>query len=303
MRSLREEQPIGLDYLDAMTKLLQRVRREHPTHGSYEAAEIQWWWGVHRSTDDLGQLFWFDDLGRPEAAVIVTDFGDGSSALYEEPTLVVIVMPDATSEFVGHVVERGFAHVAEFGIHAVELEVDRTDETTRNVLFGRGFTVQGDGMVECWLDAADRPQISSPRGEYRLVSRRDTMHLPHHMARPERPDIEQRLLQTSLYRSDLDLLVVDQDDNVAAYGLFWFDPETATGVVEPMRTHDEHRRQGLGRHILTSGIDLLASAGADRIKICFQTRNPASGPLYRSVGFEPHRWTDVFSGSTLAPGS
>ena len=161
-----------------------------------------------RSTDGLGQLFWIDDLGRPEAAVIVTDFGDGSSAVYEEPTLVVIVMPDATSDWVAHVVERGFAHVAEYGIQAVELEVDRADDVMRDVLFGRGFTVKGDGIIECWLDAADRPQISPLRGEYRLLSRRDTMHRPHHMARPERPDIEQRLLQTSLYRSDLDLLVV-----------------------------------------------------------------------------------------------
>lgn len=42
--------------------------------------------------------------------------------------------------------------------------------------------------------------------------------------------------ETSLYRSDLDLLILDQHDQVAAYGLFWFDPQTATGLVEPMRT-------------------------------------------------------------------
>ncbi len=300
---MREEHRVGIQYLEAVTALLQRVRSAHPTHGSYEAAEIQFWWSIPRSTDRLGQLFWFDDLGRPEAAVIVTDFGDGSSLLYEDPTLVVIVMPDADPEWVAHVVERGLAHVAECGIGAVELEVDRADDVMREVLFGHGFTIKGDGLSECWLDAGARPEISPLHEDYRLFSRRDTMQRPHHMTHPRRPDVEQRLLQTSLYRSDLDLLILDSEDDLAAYGLFWYDPETATGVVEPMRTQDDHQRRGLARHILTTGVDLLAEAGAERISITFGPDNPASGPLYRSVGFEPHRQTDVLSRGVSTPPS
>jgi GNAT superfamily N-acetyltransferase len=90
------------------------------------------------------------------------------------------------------------------------------------------------------------------------------------------PDVETRLRQTSLYRPDLDLLVLDSRDGVAAYGLLWFDPETVTGLVEPMRTEDDHQQRGLARHLLTVVIDLLAEAGAVRIKICFEPDNPAS---------------------------
>ena len=93
----------------------------------------------------------------------------------------------------------------------------------------------------------------------------------------------------------------DGDDSVAAYGLFWYDPETATGLVEPMRTEDDHQRRGLARHILTTGIDLLADAGAERVKICFEPDNPASKGLYLSVGFEPDRQTVIFSGRTSGP--
>ncbi len=117
------------------------------------------------------------------------------------------------------------------------------------------------------------------------------------------PDVEQRLLQTSLYRSDLDLLVLDSDDNCAAYGLCWYDPETATGVVEPMRTEDDHQQRGLARHVLTTGINLLAEAGAERIKIVFEPGNPASSHLYLDVGFEPVKQTDTFSGRTSARAS
>lgn len=300
---MREEQRVGLDYLESGTVLLQRVRNAHPTKGMFHAAEIQWWWSIPRSTDHAPQLFWFDDLGRPEAAVIVTDFSDGTSAVYEEPTLVVSVMPDATPDWVTHVVERGLAHLADGGFGAVELEVDRADDVMGNALLGHGFAIKGDGTVECWLDADARPEIGPLHEDYRLLSRRDTMYRPHHMADPRRPDVEQRLQETSLYRSDLDLVVLDREDDVAGYGLFWYDPETATGVVEPMRTHDDHQRRGLARHILTAGVDLLARAGAERISIVYEPDNPASGHLYRSVGFEPDRQTDLFAGPTGNPTS
>jgi len=130
-----------------------------------------------------------------------------------------------------------------------------------------------------------------------LASRVETRHRPHHMISPKRnhPDHESRLGQTSLYRADLDLVVHDSRDEVAAYGLFWYDPETAMGLVEPMRTEDHHQRRGLARHILTTGVDLLALAGATSIKICFEPDNPASAGLYLSVGFQPGRHTVVYS--------
>jgi RimJ/RimL family protein N-acetyltransferase len=96
--------------------------------------------------------------------------------------------------------------------------------------------------------------------------------------------------------------VLDSDDSVAAYGLFWFDPESATGLVEPMRTEDDHQQRGLARHVLTAGVDRLARAGATRIKICFEPSNPASRNLYLSAGFQPTAQTDLFSGPTIATG-
>jgi RimJ/RimL family protein N-acetyltransferase len=53
---------------------------------------------------------------------------------------------------------------------------------------------------------------------------------------------------------------------------------------------------GLGR----TRVALLASVGAQRIKIVYDPDNPASGHLYRSVGFEPHRYTDVLAGPTTS---
>src|SRR3954451_22517097 len=153
MRPRREAHRVGLRYLAEVTVLLQRMRRAHPTSGLYEAADLQWSWRTPRATDDLPQLFWLDQRGRPEAAVIATDVGDRIE-------LAPIVMPDAAPEWVAHVVERGLAHVGGSGFETVGLEVDRTDDVLREVLLGHGFAAEGDGVVEAWLAADARPEIS-----------------------------------------------------------------------------------------------------------------------------------------------
>jgi len=288
---MREENRVGLHYLETVTALLQRVRRSHPTEGLFEAADLQWWWRTPRSTDDLGQLFWFDHLGRPEAAVIATDWGDGMA-------LDPVVMPDATPEWVAQVIERGLAHAAESGFGAVDIMVDRADSAMSEVLIAAGFTTENDDKddVESWLAVDARPKISPLHDDYRLASRLETAQRPHHMTHRNGPAVEARLRQTSLYRPDLDLVVLDARDSVAAYGLFWFDPENATGLVEPMRTEEEHQRRGLARHLLTTGIDRLADVGAERVKIVFRPDNPAAKGLYLSVGFEPVKYTAVLRG-------
>jgi RimJ/RimL family protein N-acetyltransferase len=288
------EHHMGLDALDVATTLLRRIRRAHPTKGLFETGDLQWRWRSPRSTDSVPQLFWFDELGQPEAAVVLTDW-NGTIAL--DP----IVLPNASADWVAHVIDRGLVHAAEIGVASVELEVDREDVATRSALLSRSFAQAAEGLVETWLEADDRPDITPLGHGYRLGDRLGTAARAHHMIRRSGPDVDARLRQTSLYRPDLDLVVLDADDQPAAYGLFWFDPETRSGLVEPMRTEDAHQRRGLARHVLTAGVDRLVRAGATRIKICYEPANPASGHLYRSAGFQPTGRTDVFAGPTTRP--
>lgn len=292
----------GAAYLSTATTLLRRIRHAHPTAGLLEAADLHWWWRKARPTDGVPQLFWFDAAGRPEAAVIATDW-DGAVAL--DP----IVMPDATLAWRTQVMDDGLAHARACGFGAVDVVIDAADLPLREVLRGRGFEVAGGegaaasagiSVVCAWLAAPARPALSPLRGPYRLVDRRDAAAQAHHMVRRSGVDVEARLRQSSLYRPELDLLVLDGDDTVAAYALFWFDPATATGLVEPLRTEDPHQGRGLARHLLTAGIDRLARLGAERVKICFQTDNPAARGLYLDVGFRPDRQSVVL---TPRPGS
>lgn len=280
MNSATEEHRVGHAYLEAVTALAQRVRATHPTFGVYEAADFQWWWAKPRPTDEIPQLFWFDDSGRPEAGVIAT-------AWPKMTDLAPIVMPGADREWLTHVIGRGLDYFGATGLEGVEVVIDRADTAMAGVLADHGLTKLHDELGDAWLSADSRPEISGLPAGYRLATRADTAPTPHHLAPRNGPDVEERLLQTSLYRADLDLLVVDGADRAAAYGLFWFDPETRTGLIEPMRTEDDHQGRGLARHVLTSGINRLFDAGAGRVKIAWDPENTPAHKLYTSVGFGP----------------
>lgn len=300
---MHEQTLQGLRYLQAATTLLQRVAQQQPTAGLLEAADLQWWWRTPRRTDELPQLFWCDDDGAPTAAAIATDWGDGVA-------LDLILMPDASAEQARQVLERALRHAQALELGDVDIVVDRADTRMHQLLAGHGFVQDPDDKLDVALAMLDLggqrpspvgapalspvPSPALPPG-YRLCDRTETSARPHHMISRSGPQIEERLRQTSLYRADLDLLVLDSDDRLAAYGLFWFDPVSATGLVEPMRTEAAHQRRGLAGHLLWAGIQRLARAGAARVKVCFQPGNAAAQALYLRAGFRPYKRTAVLS--------
>ncbi|MEI2690970.1 MAG: GNAT family N-acetyltransferase [Anaerolineae bacterium] len=288
MASTDERLLAGLERLAAVTTLLQRIRLAHPTAGLYEAADLQWSWRKPRSTDGILQPLWYDRDGRPEAAVVATDWGD-------RVALDPMVQPGLPPERIVGTMERGLVLAQASGFATVGLEVDPADVVLPAVLAAHGFRVSGRGYVESWLPAEARPPVSALATGYRLMGRDERAAAAYHLVARNGVAVEERLRQTSLYRPDLDLAVLDPTGEVAAYGLFWFDPVSRTGLVEPMRTEDAHQRRGLARHILTAGIDRLAAAGATRIKICFEPDNVAARDLYLHAGFRPHRETITYS--------
>ena len=113
------------------------------------------------------------------------------------------------------------------------------------------------------------------------------------------PDVEARLRQTSLYDPRLDLAVLAPDGTVAGYALFWHDPVTGVGLVEPVRVEDAHAGRGIGYAMISAGLDRLAHAGATRLKIGWESARAQE--LYTRLGF-----TDVETDLTYqraAPGA
>jgi ribosomal protein S18 acetylase RimI-like enzyme len=116
-----------------------------------------------------------------------------------------------------------------------------------------------------------------------LVDRTQRRDVPHPMRHRNGENVAQRLAQCSLYDPALDLAVETVDGRVAGYSLYWFDPSTKVGLVEPVRVEDEFQRRGLARAMLSAGIDRLVVRGAERVKISYET--DAAAALYQGVGF------------------
>jgi GNAT superfamily N-acetyltransferase len=93
--------------------------------------------------------------------------------------------------------------------------------------------------------------------------------------------------QTTAYRGDLHILVEAPDGTMAASTIMWLDDVNKTAEFEPVGTHPDYRRQGLGRAMLLHGMHLVRAAGATHVTVaCLGAPgHPQARGLYYSVGF------------------
>ena len=285
--TIREAQASGLEYLALATRLLQRVRLTDSEAGMWEAADLQWWWRTRRRSDEIGQRFWFDDKG-PIAAVVLTDWGRTWGC---DP----IIVPGISSVSLATIWASAVDAIAALRLETVEVLARDDDVELLGLLAGTGFEGVDDNSGITWMDARDRPSVAVVPDGFALVDRSRRPTTPHPMRRRSDDEVEDRLRECSLYDPTLDLAVESTADGQSAgYALFWFDPVTEVGLLEPMRVEDAYQRRGLGRALLTAGLDRLARRGARRLKVGYST-DPARA-LYLGAGFQPtataasYRW-------------
>ena len=265
----------GLEYLALATELLQRARLADAEAGVWEAADLQWWWRTPRRSDAIDQIFWIDDEG-PVAGVVLTDWGRAWGC---DP----IVVPGVSTVPLPTVWARALETISALGLEAVEVLARDDDVELRGLLAGAGFVADDDRSGITWMNAQDRPGVAALPAGFALVDRGQATARPHPMRRRSGEEVEARLRQCSLYDPELDLAVEAADGPAAGYALFWFDPVTEVGLVEPMRVEDAYQRRGLARALLTAGLERLAKQGARRLKVGYAT-DVARG-LYVGAGF------------------
>jgi len=91
------------------------------------------------------------------------------------------------------------------------------------------------------------------------------------------------------YRGDLHVLVEAPGGTMAASTIMWLDEANKTAEFEPVGTHPDYRRQGLGAAMLLHGMHLARGAGATHMTVaCYGAPGvPAARGLYYGVGFRP----------------
>lgn len=275
---MRREMLSGLERLSAVVALLHRMRREEPRGGVWEAADMQWWWRRPRASDAVACPVWLDDAGEPVAAAVLTAWPHA----WWLDILRLPGLPLSLDDVAGPAWAR-LQQMAELPV--VEALVRADDAALAAWFEAKGFAATGESWSG-WQTAADRPAVAALPAGYRLTDRavRGADVAPEHpMVGRNGPEVETRLRQASLYDPRLDLAVLAADGSVAGYALFWHDPVTGVGMVEPVRVEDAHASRGIGYAMVSSGLDRLARAGATRLKIGWESDR--AGSLYRRLGF------------------
>jgi GNAT superfamily N-acetyltransferase len=274
------------------TELLQRARLADRQAGIWEAADVQWWWRKARRSDDVEQLFWVDSQG-PVAGVLLTSWTDSS---WQCDPIVVPGLPGVEPDGVwARALEEAWARA----VDGFDVPVRDDDPVLKELVAASGL-VAGESDSTAWMDADDRPGVQSPAEGFALVDRTQRRSTPHPMRHRNGDEVEERLGRCPLYDPELDLAIEAVDGRVAGYSLYWFDPVTSVGLVEPVRVEAEYQRRGLARAMLTAGIDRLAALGAQRVKVSYRTE-PA-GALYQDLGFQPTSTTTWYEARSEAGG-
>ncbi len=89
------------------------------------------------------------------------------------------------------------------------------------------------------------------------------------------------------YRQDLDCVAEAPDGSIAAYSLAWLDDLNGVGELEPVGTHVEHQRRGIGRAVNLFALQRLRDEGATTALVACRgdDARPVPRRLYESIGF------------------
>src|SRR5215216_686036 len=279
-----------LDDLRAMLDLLSEGRRAN--HGAHCAhrGDLQWW------------LFYTDVPQEVWASNIRLWFDDDqligwASFVPEEKAFDVFTHPDL----------RGAAREQEMLAAALEqmsffddmqmMWVAEEDDVRVGWLEGNGFVREPHHFVYFTRSLSgplDNPQlpagfsIRTSRGaqdaQLRSVASRaafgSTKSFEEYWPRTL------RFMQSPVYVPQHEIFVTAPDGTVAAYCIVWTDNLNKLGHFEPVGTHPDYQRRGLGKALLLNALCRLKAEGMTDADVCTNHDNHAAIRLYESVGFQ-----------------
>jgi GNAT superfamily N-acetyltransferase len=268
--TLRVLHPVGRDYLQVVSRLLQDARLAEPDGGLWEAADLQWWWRVDQHEDPHAQSIWFDG-DTPVVGVAFTRWkaGLGCDLLGTDAAVSQHAAPlwDLVRE--------------RFTDRPVEMLIRDDDPTRIAAAEQAGFEASSERFASGWMDVDDRPTPPRLPAGMRITSYAGGAHP---MVARNGEQVAQRLADCSLYRPELDLAIRDGEE-LAGYALFWADPVTGVGLLEPMRIEDAFQGRGLSKVLIAAGLERLAAAGCTRLKVSWEMANEPAVRLYTGAGY------------------
>ncbi|MGI9113287.1 MAG: GNAT family N-acetyltransferase [Gaiellaceae bacterium] len=246
-------------------------------------------WGLYQHEPELAwpkRTQIFERAGEPVA------FG----ILWLPQTLQSAVHPEHRDDVVYDALLAWFANAAGEELEGgLDVQILESDAAFAAALERHGYALlEGAGWMEHRVRSLAEPieprvlpegyRLRSIAGELDLERRVNVHRAAFHPSKLTVPAY--RFLRTlPPYREELDVVVEAPDGSFAAYALAWIDEENGVGELEPVGTHPDHQRRGLGKAVCLEACRRLQETGADTA-IVYSVHGYHAGKLYDAAGFE-----------------
>jgi mycothiol synthase len=108
------------------------------------------------------------------------------------------------------------------------------------------------------------------------------------------PDLYRRFMTAPGYDPTLDISIVNAQDEVVAFAMAWADDMTKRSEYEPVGTHKDYQRRGLGRAALLEGLRRLQTRGIKTANVVTPVGDAGNVAFYPSAGFEIVGYSDHY---------
>lgn len=95
-----------------------------------------------------------------------------------------------------------------------------------------------------------------------------------------------QFMNSPVYSLERDLVVEAAQGEFAAFCIYWVDKVNHLGYFEPVGTHPDYRRQGLGAALIREGLWRIKADGMLAASVCVESDNPIAQRFYASLGFQ-----------------
>jgi mycothiol synthase len=92
-------------------------------------------------------------------------------------------------------------------------------------------------------------------------------------------------MRSPVYDRNLDIVAITLDGQIGAFCIVWIDPINKVGLFEPVGTHPDFQRKGLGKAVMLEGLHRMQAGGMKQAIVSTFEDNLAAIKLYESVGF------------------
>lgn len=295
---MKEPRPYqGESDLAAMRQLLVDGRNAH--NGTYyiHTGDLSWWLYYPPLNGDFWQhIYLWDDPSKPGRLLgwaLLSPDGVGIDVYIQHE----LRGGTAAWEMYAWAEQKAETTAREIGKPTIDmLWVLNNDEVLDDYLRQRGFK-QGQSLVhlEISLDgevqAVQLPagyKVRSCKGLPDVEIRARAQYGSFGSTAPFDRYLERfdNFMRSPVYNSDFDIVVEDSDGQFGAFCIVWPDPLTRVGLFEPVGTHPDFQRRGLGKAVMLEGLRRLQGCGMRSAIVSTEENNPAAIKLYESVGFE-----------------